>query len=265
MAEEASIRVEIEEGIANVILDRAEARNALDVAMLDRLPELLAELRDDPRVRCIVLTGAGEKAFCAGGDVRGVGGRPERAASAAASSHRLADRIDRWAQASVLLYEMPKPTLGSINGVAAGAGMGLALACDLRIGCERSRFITSFARIAMSGDFGGSHLLTQIVGTAKARELYFLSDPVSADEAVSLGLLNWKVASNELRERAREVALRLAALPAPTQAAMKANLNAAVGARLRDVVRLEAESMARTSTSPEAAAAAAAFFSSRGS
>ena len=116
----------------------------------------------------------------------------------------------------------------------------------------------------MSGDFGGSHLLTQLVGTAKARELYFLSDPVSADEAFSLGLLNWKVPAAELRKRTRELALRLAALPAPTQAAMKANLNASLGSRLRDVVRLEAESMAKTSTSPEAAAAAAAFFASRG-
>ncbi len=264
MTDQASIRLEVEDHVARVTLDRPEARNAMDVAMLDRLPEILSELAGDAGVRCIVLTGAGEKAFCAGGDVRGLedgGGGGERAAP---DPSRLADRINGWAQASVLLHEMPKPTLGAINGTAAGAGMGLALACDLRIGCEHSRFITTFARIAMSGDFGGSHLLTQLVGTAKARELYFLSDPVSADEAFSLGLLNWKVPAAELRERTRELALRLAALPAPTQAAMKANLNASLGSRLRDVVRLEAESMARTSTSPEAATAAAAFFASRG-
>lgn len=263
MTDPTSIRLEVEDHVANVTLDRPEARNAMDLAMLDRLPELLAELRDDASVRCITLTGAGEKAFCAGGDVSGLGdGGGHEAAERDTSG--LADRIEGWAQASVLLHEMPKPTLGVINGTAAGAGMGLALACDLRIGCERSRFITSFARIAMSGDFGGSHLLTQVVGTAKARELYFLSDPVSADEAVSLGLLNWKVPGEVLYERTREVALRLAALPAVTQAAMKANLNASLGSRLGDVVRLEAESMAKTSTSPEAAAAASAFFASRG-
>ena len=250
MSETQGIRLEVEDHVATVTLDRPDARNAMDVAMLDRLPEVLAELRDAPDVHCIVLTGAGDKAFCAGGDVSGLGdGEGIRDADA------LADRIDGWAQASVLLHEMPKPTLAAVNGTAAGAGMGLALACDLRIGCERSRFITSFARIAMSGDFGGSHLLTQLVGTAKARELYFLSDPVSAEEALSLGLLNWQVPAADLAERAREVALRLAALPVATQAGMKANLNASLGSRLRDVVRIEAESMAETSLSPEAAAA----------
>lgn len=259
MSDTRSIRLEVEDHIATVTLDRPEARNAMDVAMLDRLPALLAELSEEPGVRCIVLTGAGEKAFCAGGDVSGLGD-----GDGAGDTGALADRIAGWAQASVLLHEMPKPTLAAINGTAAGAGMGLALACDLRIGCERSRFITSFARIAMSGDFGGSHLLTQLVGTAKARELYFLSDPVSADEAASLGLLNWRVSAGELVERTRELALRLAALPAATQAGMKANLNASLGSRLRDVVRIEAESMAKTSMSPDAAAAAAAFFASRG-
>ena len=260
MSDTRSIRLEVEDHIATVTLERPEARNAMDVAMLDRLPELLAELRDEPGVHCIVLTGAGEKAFCAGGDVSGLG---DGGGDGTGDAGALADRIAGWAQASVLLHEMPKPTLAAINGAAAGAGMGLALACDLRIGCERSRFITSFARIAMSGDFGGSHLLTQLVGTAKARELYFLSDPVSADEAMSLGLLNWRVPAGELAARARELALRLAALPAVTQAGMKANLNASLGSRLRDVVRIEAESMARTSMSPEAAAAAAAFFARR--
>jgi len=272
---EARIRSSREGRVAIVTLDRPEARNALDVAMLDRLPELLRELAQDEGVACIVLTGAGE-AFCAGGDVRGLGDRapapaagdpgasagPPRAAEGVAL-RRLADRIDRWAQASVLLHEMPLPTLAAVNGTAAGAGMGLALACDLRIGCEHSRFITSFARIAMSGDFGGSHLLTQLVGTAKARELYFLSEPVSAEEALRLGLLNWQVPAAELAARSLAIAERLACLPAATQAAMKANLNASVGVRLRDVVRLEADAMARTSTSPEAAQAAAAFFASR--
>ena len=260
-----AIRVEIGDGIATVVLDKPEARNALDIAMLDRLPVALEALRDDDDVACVVLTGAGEQAFCAGGDVRGLGSDPEAEARSGDAVERLAARIERWAQASVVLHEMPKPTLGVVNGTAAGAGMALALACDLRIGCEHSRFVTAFSRIALSGDFGGSHLLTRLVGPARARELYLLSDPVPAARALDLGLLNWQVPAGELHARAREIAVRLAALPGVTRAAIKANLNAALEEDLRSIVRREAQAMARTATHPEAAVAAARFFASRGS
>ena len=139
--------------------------------------------------------------------------------------------------------------------------MSLALSCDFRLGCERSRFVTSFARLAMSGDFGGSFLLTQIVGTAKARELYFFSEAVEAQEAKDLGLLNWLVDSGQLEEKLHKLCEHLTALPPITSRNMKANLNESLNWDIAQAVAIEAERMTETSMNPETAAAARAFFS----
>ena len=251
--------VNIEDQVATITLNRPDARNAMDVDILEQLAEILKAQSTDPEVRCVVVRGSGDKAFSAGGDISNFSG--EGRGSGARLGTDLAPVLEQWSQASVLLREMPKPTLAVINGVAAGAGMSLALSCDFRLGCERSRFVTSFARLAMSGDFGGSFLLTQIVGTAKARELYFFSEAVEAQEAKDLGLLNWLVDSGQLEEKLHKLCEHLTALPPITSRNMKANLNESLNWDIAQAVAIEAERMTETSMNPETAAAARAFFS----
>lgn len=252
------LRLMIEGGVATLAFDRPAARNAASVAVLDALLAALREVSADESVRCVVLTGSGDRAFCAGGDVGEIaagGALPDR--------DQLVAQLRRWSESAILLHEMPKPTLAVVNGVAAGAGLALALACDLRIASSTARFVTVFARIAMCGDFGGSWLLTQLVGPAKARELYYLSDEVSADEALRLGLVNRVVEPGELRVRAGELAARLAAGPANAYRLMKRHLNASLGADLRTVISMEAEAMIDLAGSPESRAAVAAFLGRR--
>ena len=247
------IETNVEQGVATIVLNRPAALNAMNVYILDSLPELLSELGDDEAIRCVVITREGEKSFSAGGDISGLGGgfgKPDE----------MVDKIEAWAQAPVLLREMPKPTLAAVNGVAAGAGMALALACDLRIASDNARFVTAFVKLAISGDFGGSYFLTQLVGPAKARELYFLSDSVDAKEPASLGLVNWLVEAKELRSRTQEIASRLASIPPRTARAMKINLNASLTADMRSLVRLEAESIVQTGMSDETYDAVGSFF-----
>lgn len=256
MTDTDKLLVTIENQVGTIAINRPDARNAMDVDVLEQLPEILRTLATDSEVRCVVVRGVGDKAFSAGGDISNFNGD---SGDGARLGTDLAPVLEQWSQASVMLREMPKPTLAMINGVAAGAGMSLALSCDFRLGCERSRFVTAFARLAMSGDFGGSFLLTQIVGTAKARELYFFSEPVEAEEAKSLGLLNWLIDSSELENKCRELCEHLTALPPITARNMKANLNESLNWDISQAVAIEAERMTETSMSPETTAAATAF------
>lgn len=239
----ATLPLSIVDGVATLTFDRPQARNALDVPMLDALLALLERLAADDNVRAVVLCGAGGQAFSAGGDISGI------PASATGGTDALARHIEHWAQSSRVLHTMPKPTLAVLDGVAAGAGMALALACDLRIGTPNARFLTAFARIGISGDFGGSYFLTQLVGPAKARELYWMSEAVDAERALALGLLNWLVPREELDATRERVLARLLAVPTPTAAHIKANLNLALHADLATILAVEARSVAQLGTS----------------
>lgn len=244
MSQPDTLRLAITDGVATVTFDRPQARNALDVPMLDALLPLLERLAGDAAVRAVVLSGAGERAFSAGGDISAM-----PAPAAPDASDVLARRIEHWAQSSRVLHTMPKPTLAVLNGVAAGAGMALALACDLRIGTPNARFLTAFARIGISGDFGGSYFLTHLVGPARARELYWLSEAVDAERALALGLLNWLVPREELGATLDGVLARLLTVPAPTAAHIKANLNLAMHADLASTLAAEARAVAELGTS----------------
>jgi 2-(1,2-epoxy-1,2-dihydrophenyl)acetyl-CoA isomerase len=138
------------------------------------------------------------------------------------------------------LFRMPKPTLASIPGPAAGGGMSLALACDMRVMASTAFMTTAFARVGFSGDYGGSYFLTQLVGSAKARELYYLSERIPAAEALRLGLVNWVVEPDQLAARTREIARRLAAGPTVAYRYMKENLNRAMAGNVEDCLDLEA-------------------------
>jgi 2-(1,2-epoxy-1,2-dihydrophenyl)acetyl-CoA isomerase len=215
----------LDAGVLTLTLNRPDARNAMSRAMNQALQEQLAQAEFDHAVRCIVLTGAG-KGFCAGGDVKGMAASGDGTVGALTidqAIHR--QRVNQRATAGKL-FKMPKPTIAALPGAAAGAGLSLALAM--------------MRRSQASGDYGGSYFITQLVGAAKARELYFLSDRVSADEALRLGLTNCVCAPEDLAERTRALAQRLAAGPTVAYRYMKENLNRAMAGDVDDCLDLEA-------------------------
>jgi 2-(1,2-epoxy-1,2-dihydrophenyl)acetyl-CoA isomerase len=252
---------DLDGGVLTLTLNRPEARNAMSGEMNDALAAQLASAELDPAVKVLVLTGAG-RGFCAGGDVKGMNARNEGGAGLGidAAIHR--QRVNQRAT-SGKLFKMPKPTLAALPGAAAGAGLGLALACDLRIMASTAIMTTAFAKVGFSGDYGGTYFLTQLVGAAKARELYYLSDRVSADEALRLGLTNWVVEPDELQARTREIALRLANGPTIAFRYMKENLNRAMAGDVDDCLDLEATHHVHCGQTQDHKEAARAFVEKR--
>ncbi|RYF32014.1 MAG: enoyl-CoA hydratase [Comamonadaceae bacterium] len=229
----------LEAGVLTLTLNRPEARNAMSREMNQALQKQLAAAEFDAAVKCIVLTGAG-KGFCAGGDVKGMASSGDGTVGAQTIDQAIHVQRVNQRETAGRLFKMPKPTIAALPGAAAGAGLALALACDLRIMASTAIMTTAFARVGFSGDYGGTYFMTQLVGAAKARQLYFLSERVSADEALRLGLTNWVCAPEELADRAREIALRLASGPTVAYRYMKENLNRAMAGDVDDCLDLEA-------------------------
>ena len=230
---------EKENGVAVLTMNRPEARNAMSGEMNEAMRATLEEVELDPTVRCVVLTGAG-KGFCAGGDVKGMASSGDGTVgdnTIDAAIHR--QRVHQRATAGKL-FKMPKPTIAALPGAAAGAGLSYALACDLRVMASSAIMTTAFAKVGFSGDYGGSYFMTQLIGSAKARELYFLSDRVTADEALNLGLTNWVCEPDDLMDKTMEIANRLANGPSVAYRYMKENLNRAMSGEVDDCLDLEA-------------------------
>ena len=225
----------IDDGVLTLTMNRPDARNALSRPMLQAMQQQLVAAEFDPAVRCIVLTGSG-KAFCAGGDVKAM-------AAGAAATRTIDEAIhqQRHSQRETAgrLFKMPKPTLAVLPGAAAGAGLSLAMSCDLRLMSSSAFMTTAFAKVGFAGDYGGTYFMTQLVGAAKARELYMLSERVTADEALRLGLANWVCDPEQLADRTRELAQRLARGPAVAYRYMKENLNRAMAGDVDDCLDLE--------------------------
>ena len=222
-------------GVLTLTLNRPEARNALTPAMLDALGSQLERVEFDDAVRCVVLTGTG-KAFCSGGDVKAM------AAGAEPPPVDSFIQLQRRAQQATAgrLRKMLKPTIAAVNGAAAGAGLALALACDLRIAAEDAFFVTAFGRVGLPGDFGGSYFMTQLIGTARAREAYLLGERINAAQAVELGLANRVFAPDALAAATAALAAQIAGGPAVAYRYMKENLNRAISGSLDDCLDLEA-------------------------
>ena len=201
------IELGFDDSIATITLNRADALNAFIGSMRVDLLAAIDEAAESARV--LVLTGAG-KAFCSGGDVRALA-----SLRAEGSEDELKPFIAQGKKVVKRLRALPIPTLASVNGVAAGAGLSLALACDLRIASSKARFGASFARIGLHPDWGGSYFLTRLGGAAVARDLSFSGRLIDAEEALTLGLVNEVVDHESLVERTRETALELASA-APT-------------------------------------------------
>ena len=224
--------------------------------MLAGLHEALPRLGANPAVGAIVLTGSG-RAFCAGGDVKTMGKRAER------SFEQRVESIRTMHQLPLMMRTLPKVIIGMINGAAVGAGLGLALACDLRVAGGSARFGTGFGKIGYSGDFGGSWLLTRLVGTAKARELYFLGDMIDAQAAGALGMVNQVVDDAALHGATYALARRVADGPRVAYGYMKRNLHAAETEPLATVLEMEAVHQARTAQTEDHREAVAAFTEKR--
>jgi 2-(1,2-epoxy-1,2-dihydrophenyl)acetyl-CoA isomerase len=259
--ETQDLLVSLDDGVLTLTFNRPEARNALTPAMIIRLGEELREAELNPDVGAIVLTGAGG-AFCAGGDVKAMaaGHQPGRPVDPVLRMER--QRIDHRAT-SLRLYQMSKPTLAAIPGPAAGAGFSFALACDMRIAADSAIMTTAFAKVGLTGDYGGTYLLTQIVGTAKARELYMLADRIDMGEAHRLGLVNWVVPAAELEAQTKAVARRLADGPRLALGLIKDNLNRALKATFADCLDAESANLARARETEDHKEAAKAFAEKR--
>jgi 2-(1,2-epoxy-1,2-dihydrophenyl)acetyl-CoA isomerase len=247
----------VQDGIATLTFNRPERMNALSTPIMEGLLHGLPRLAGDPAVKVVVLTGAG-RGFCAGGDVKDMAQGGEKRSAAEATAH-LRSRME----VSRILHELPKPTIAMINGPAAGAGLAMALACDLRVAGTSARLVTAFVRVGFSGDFGGSFFLTRLVGTAKARELYFTGRPVEADEALSLGLVNRVVPDEDLATVTMELARSLAQGPSIALGLMKRNLNCAESGSLAELLDIEATHQVQTGRTEDHREAAKAFVERR--
>lgn len=250
----------LEDGILTLTINRPHAYNTLSLSLSACLSDALVRAEENADVRCIVLTGAGG-IFSAGGDVNdqvsgNTGGDdtdPEAAHVAMVKTMRDGMEMSR------LLREIPKPTLAVISGAAAGAGLALALACDLRFCLDTAKLTTAFLKVGLSGDSGITYFLPQLVGTAKARELFFISDIVTGREAHELGLVTRIASAETFEEESRAYAEHLASLPTVALGYMKTNLNAAEHMTLGEAFDLEAENIVRSMQTEDHKQAAAAF------
>jgi 2-(1,2-epoxy-1,2-dihydrophenyl)acetyl-CoA isomerase len=273
------------DGVGLITLNRPDSLNAMGGQMIPLLSRVLAQCAHDPAVRAVILTGAG-RAFCAGGDVKGmargpvggIGGLGDAAGDAgdagggaAGPTGSIATALEQAAaglrarqmEISYVLHTMPKPTIAMVNGHAVGAGLSVALACDLRIASDKAKFSTVFRNVAMSGDFGGSFYLTRLVGSGKARELYFTAEMLDAEGALRIGMVNRVVHHDQLESETMALAAKLAAGPTAAYARMKENLNLAEQSDLRTLLDQEGFNMVLTGMSNDSREAVRAFVEKR--
>jgi len=234
------IHAEVSQGVMTITLNRPERRNAMSSAMLKGLVASLADAETASDVGAVLLTGAGG-AFCAGGDVKGMaeaGGEGGDSPVQYDARVHLQRRDQR--DTAGKLYELPKPTIAALPGPAAGAGLSIALSCDLRYASPNAIMTTAFARVGFSGDYGGTYFMSRLIGSAKARELYFLSEKVDMQEAERLGLVNGVFPEESLHDEVTSIAQRLAQGPTVAYRYMKENLNRAVNGEMGECLDMEA-------------------------
>lgn len=221
------------EGVCTITLNRPQVFNALNEQMKKDFNDALKEAEKDPSVRCLVIRGAGSKAFCSGQDLKEHSGK-ETHRSLKVSLERSYNPMIRK------MRTMEKPIIGMINGVAAGAGLSIALACDYRIMAEHAKLIEVFIRIGLVPDSGSHWFLPRLVGMAKAFEYAALGDDISAVEAERVGLVNKIVSFAELEKATMELATRLAGAPTKAIGLIKRTLNKALSSDLDTLLDYEA-------------------------
>ena len=243
------------DSVATLTLNRPETLNAMNEPMMGEMERILVELEADAAVRVVVLTGSG-RAFSSGGDQKRGGEVVPQAFFDGDPGGALIERLNRCI---LRMQRLPKPIIGSINGVAAGAGMNIALATDLRIAADTARFVEAFARVGLVPDGGGTYFLPRLVGTAKAMELILLADMIDAQEALRIGLVNRVVPADQLQNETQKLAERLAEGPTVAYGLAKTGLYQGLGMTLEDVLNLEARNQAIAARTPDRAEGVAAF------
>lgn len=250
--------------VAVLTFNRPERRNALSTGIYHGFQTALPTIADDKDIRVLMVTGAGG-AFCAGGDVKAMNERNNAAPGASQDSTeaKVADLRSRQRQVSLSLRHLPQPVVAAIPGAAAGAGFSIAMAADLRVAAERAIFVTAFSGVGGSGDFGGSYFLTKLLGSAKAKELYFLSPRVDSATALNLGLVNAVLPDDGFEKAALEYCETLAGRPPIALRYMKENINRAETVGLAEALDAEAPAMVRSMSTEDHKEAAAAFVEKR--
>jgi len=253
---------ETQAGVLWLTLNRPERRNALSPTLYEALHEALARAEADDGIGAVVLTGAGP-GFCAGGDVARMNRQSETGEVSAGTVDERVAALRRRTHIVERLHHMPKPTIAMIRGAAVGAGLSLALACDLRYGDPSARFRTGFINVGLPGDFGAHYFLPRIVGPARARELYLRSQMLSADQAAQMGLLNQIFSAEQLAAEVADIARGLAQGPQPAVRHMKANLNDGLALNLSGLLDQECARHIECVDSPDHKEAARAFVQRR--
>ncbi len=246
------------DGVATITLNRPAVLNAFDAELRSELAAAFAEAERDDAVRAVILTGAG-RGFSAGQDLR-ERLEPYQAGQAPVLGETLRREYNPLIMA---MRRLPKPIVGAINGVAAGAGCSLALACDLRVASSQASFLQAFVRIGLVPDSGSSFFLPRLIGLARAAEMMFLAEPVPADRALELGLVNRVVPPDQLLPAAHELALKLAQLPTKAIGQAKRQLNLALSASLEAVLEEEAAGQAMASQTRDHLEGVRAFLEKR--
>lgn len=247
----------LEGGLLTITMNRPERKNALNPDMVAGLVEAARRGADDPEVRAVLFKGAGGS-FCVGGDVKSMA-----AGRAPLPFEVKMANLRRGMEVSRILHQMPKPVVAQLDGAAAGAGLSMALSCDLRIASESCKITTAFAKVGFSGDYGGTYFLTQLLGSARARELYLMSPVLTAKEAHAIGMVTKVVPDAEIDTAAHELALSLAQGPSIALGFIKRNINNAEHLALEDCFDGEAIHHTRCSDTEDHKEAAKAFVEKR--
>ena len=256
---------ELADGVATITLNKPHKRNALGDVLTPALRATLLALEEDTRCGAVVITGAG-RAFCAGGDISGMGGGSNTEATdqpKPTTEDRVRGLVRKQETLTLRLHELAKPTLAALPGPAAGAGLSIALACDMRLMADSAFITTAFANIGLSGDYGGSWLLTQLVGPAIAKELYMTARRVGAEECLALGVANRVTSFDALQQETHALAKQIANGPRTAIRYMKENLNRALTADFRTCLAMEADRMVRVGATADHREAVRAFIEKR--
>ena len=289
-----SVRWDLDGAVATITLNRPQARNALTAELKTELLRVLGQAATSPEVRAVLITGAGQ-AFCAGQDLREhaglleaarsqdeappAAGAPPAGAPAAQTPAGAASAVgpppdgtvppgmpaaldtvrEHYNPLVLAIRSMPKPVIAAVNGVAAGAGAGLAFACDIRIAAQGASFLMAFARVGLAADTGVSWTLPRLAGAGQAAELLMLAEPIGASRALELGLVNQVVEDSDLTVIAGALAARLAAGPTAAYAGIKEQLNYALAHGLADALEKEAEVQTALGRTADHQAATLAF------
>jgi enoyl-CoA hydratase/carnithine racemase len=253
---------EIRDRVAVITLNRPDARNALSDHLTPALRTMIRSCGENPQVGALLITGAGT-AFCAGGDVKGMGANRDPKRQAMSFEDRVADLQERQRLLTGALVSVRKPTIAALPGAAAGAGLAIAMACDIRIAAESAFVTTGYLRVGLSGDYGMAWLLTRLVGTSRARELMFTGDRVDARRCEAIGLVNRVVPDASLQDEAFAMAKAMAAGPTLALRYMKDNLDEALAFDFATARDHEAERLVRTSMTADHREAVQAFVEKR--